>query len=284
MSPLFKLPYAEPGEAVAFTDKGGIGMEGNSPSPLRSWARSGEQHLRAVPGHARRLWQNHRKVVVSVLVGVVLVALGGVAVLFDVQSDIAEIVTDKLSTKTSLADLRARAKAEPKNADAQLELGHGYFAVDRRSSALHAYSKALGLNARIADQKLANNLIGCFGKKEQGSAATLLGKYKITLAAAGLHEHTRDGHASVRSDALRVLEQMGKAERGDYVNVALQDLEVADCGMRRRAVEKLATYGDKRVIAALKAAAKKDADATAWYASSCLGDAVAKAEAKVAAR
>ena len=48
--------------------------------------------------------------------------------------------------------------------------------------------------------------------------------------------------------------------------------------------EKLGEFGDKSTLSSIKAAAKKDADSTAWYQSSCLGSRSEDAEKKIVAR
>jgi HEAT repeat protein len=64
----------------------------------------------------------------------------------------------------------------------------------------------------------------------------------------------------------------------------LTDLGEKSCDVRRNAVDKLGTFGDKASIAAIKAAKKKDDAETRWWQFSCLGGKAGDAETKIANR
>ena len=87
-----------------------------------------------------------------------------------------------------------------------------------------------------------------------------------------------------RREALRTLDKLGQAKRADRAGFYMLDLKASACATRRRAVTKLAVYGDKRAIPALQAADKKDEDETPWYKPTCLGDDPAEAVAAIRAR
>jgi hypothetical protein len=217
----------------------------------------------------------------------VLLVVGGVGAAVAVlgPEELRESAEELLGDKPlSLAELKARAKASPKDAGVQLALAHGYFAAGSRSTAVKTYGKVLSLDAKQSDGTLVKNLLACFGKAEQGSAAGLIGKYKLEDAASGLVSLTKSRTYSIRWEAVRTLEKLGKAGAIDYGRAYELDLEVTDCDIRRRAIERLGKVGDKGSLSAIRAAAKKDEGETPWYRSSCLGKLPDEAEKKIASR
>ncbi len=261
-------------------------MQGQS--KLRESVSAGVQRVQAAGrGLVARLRQ-HPRLVVAAAVVVGLGALAAIGVAAGWHREAVELVeTSGPFVKPTLAELQRKAKQSPKDASLQRDLGHAYFASGSRTSGLRAYGRALALDPKVADDTLVHDVLACFGRHEQGAAATFLGKHRLTEAAPRLSALARDRRPSVRSDAIHALTEMGKATRGDYIAAYLLDLELADCDARRRAVDRLAAYADrndKQVLSALRAAAKKDSDQTPWYKSSCLGGSTENAEKRILAR
>jgi tetratricopeptide (TPR) repeat protein len=253
---------------------------------LEALVDGGTQHVRSALDNIRDLSRRRPWLVIGLGAALVLAAVLAFGIHRGWHEEAVELVQDTVLAKPTLTELKRRAKLEPRNAPLHRDLGHAYFAAGSRVSALRAYASALANDPKIADSKLVDNLLSCWGRREQSQAAALLTKYRLTQAAPRLSQIVR-ARGSGRAEAFRTLANLGRATRGDYVAYYLVDLEASDCDMRRRAVDRLGTYadkGDKRVIAALRAAAKKDADETPWYRRKCLGDGPHEAEAKILAR
>lgn len=184
----------------------------------------------------------------------------------------------------SLVALKAEAKGNPKDAQAQRDLGHAQFKAGRHVAAVAAYQRALKLDPGVADATLASNLVACFGKAEQKTAEQLIGHYKIVAAEPGLEKLAHSKRQVVRWGAVRTLEAIGKASRADYAAAYVQDLDSQDCDVRRRAVEKLGQIGDKSALAALHRANRADEKTGGVFSSKCLGDRPEKAEKAILAR
>lgn len=222
-----------------------------------------------------------------ILVGLGVVIVGGAitaAIAGMPDWEVLDDVRETVLAKPTLAELRKKAKSDPKNSALQVELGHAHFEAGNRAAAVRAYARALSLDPQSATGRMIDNLVACFRTREQSAAAALIGRHKLTDAESKLDDLTRDKRASVRWGAIRTLEKLGKASRVDYVNVYLIDLESAECNVRRNAVGKLGELGDKRTISHLRAAGKKDEKDTPWYAASCLGSRVEDAEKRILAR
>ncbi len=185
--------------------------------------------------------------------------------------------------RKSLPELKQEARENPKDADAHVALGDGYFEAKQRANALKAYDRALQLDPSAATERMVANLIACYGTDEQSAAHAIITQYKLVSAEAGLRELTKSSRWKVRTGAMSTLEKLGKARRDDYLTVWTRDLSSPDCDVRRHAVEKLGELGDKRALAAIRAARKKDQDETPWYAFSCLGGRADDAEKKILA-
>ncbi len=183
-----------------------------------------------------------------------------------------------------LDELERRAELEPRDADLQRHLGEARFAAGKRLLGVRAYDKALGLDAGVADDTLIADLVSCYGHREQGAAHTVIVKHELTDAAEPLSSLVRHKTWRVRTGAMATLEKLGKASRQDYLEVWLADLGSSDCDIRRYAIDKLGELGDRRALAAIRSAKKKDAEVS-WYESRCLGDdRVEEAEARILAR
>src|SRR4051812_45317250 len=181
-------------------------------------------------------------------------------------------LVEQVMPAPNLDELKHRAAAEPKNAELQRELAHGYFAAGKRQTALKTYEIALALDKAVADDTLVHDLAACFGKPERGTALRLLGQYKVTAAETTLLPLTKDKHRSARWEAVHTLEKMGRAGRIDYKWLFEQDLASSDCGTKKRSVSGLIKIGDKSTLAAIRAAVKKDKEDTSFFSSACLAD------------
>lgn len=186
--------------------------------------------------------------------------------------------------KASLRELARRARAEPRNASAQAAYGRALFDAGRRRAAVGYYRRALARDAGAADRAMVEDLLACFGRKEQKEAEALLARHKLTQARDGLERLARSKRRSVRWGAVQTLEKLGRVPKGIYVQALLLDLDSPDCDVRRRAADRLGDTGDRHALARLRAAKQKDDQETPWYRQSCLGDRVESAEKKILAR
>jgi hypothetical protein len=183
-----------------------------------------------------------------------------------------------------VAELTERARARPRDARTQLLLGHAHFAKRQPKAALDAYARALELDATVADEKLAANLVACFGRDAQRRAEALVAKHRLTSAAEGLARLSKDRRYGVRWGAVRTLDKIGRDPRAVYVNAYAADLSSPDCDVRRRAAEKLAKIGDRGALAAIRAAQKEDEKTGGWFRGTCLGKRGEEAEKAILAR
>jgi hypothetical protein len=183
-----------------------------------------------------------------------------------------------------VAELTERARAKPRDARTQLLLGHAHFAKRQPKAALDAYARALDLDAGVADEKLAANLVACFGRDAQRRAEALVAKHGLTGAAEGLARLSKDRRYGVRWGAVRTLDKIGRDPRSVYVNAYAADLSSPDCDVRRRAAEKLAKIGDRGALAAIRAAQKEDEKTGGWFRGTCLGKRGVEAEKAILAR
>src|SRR5262245_785495 len=86
----------------------------------------------------------------------------------------------------TLPELVDMAKAHPKDASIQVELGDAYFAAGRRIPALNAYDRALQLDRTAVTSRIAENLVSCYGTREMGAAGAIITQYKLADTEAGL--------------------------------------------------------------------------------------------------
>lgn len=204
------------------------------------------------------------------VLGVTLVGIAGIVGLSVL---LTSDTVDNSGSKQTVTELQREVKDNPQEAKSRLLLGHALFSSGKRNSALQSYEKALELDPGIADAKLARNLAESIGTESQSQAANLIVKHKITDAEKDLRKQLSNKRRSVRVLALQTLTKLGKATREDRVDFYLQDLRTKNCKTQRTAVKNLRSLGDKRAIAALQEADRRDKEATPWYQSSCLGDA-----------
>lgn len=181
------------------------------------------------------------------------------------------------------ADLRAlarRARQQPRSAAAWKGYGQALFAAGQRRGGVRAYGRALALDAGSADGAMADDLLSCFGRREQRRAEALLVRYRMARAAGGLQKLARDARRPVRWGAVRTLERLGRADREDYLQAWVLDLDSPDCGVRRHAAARLGEAGDRAALDKLRAAKRKEDQ----RGSACLGDRAEKAEKRILAR
>ncbi len=186
--------------------------------------------------------------------------------------------------RPGLRELARRTRAEPGSAGAWRTYGKALFEAGKRRAGVRAYERALGLDAGSADRTVVEDLLACYGRPEQPRAEKLIGRYRLTRAADGLGKLARSRRYPVRWGAVRTLERIGKAEKADYVQAWMLDLDSPDCDVRRHAADKLGETGDRHALAKLRVAKKKEDQETPWYRSACLGDRAEKAEKRILAR
>ncbi len=245
--------------------------------------------LRRVHGSLRAANQwirLHKGLMAGVLAGLLAVVIVGTVVRHHRAPDwkVIDQVEAKVGVAPTLAELQQRAAQAPKDAAAQLELGHAYFDQGQHAAALRSYELALNLDPSRASERVVKNAVACFGTAEQPLAMNLLTRHKLVSAEADLRAKVADRRQPVRTGAVATLDRLGLAQRGDWQSMWLTDLRETSCDTRRNAVEKLGQFGDKRTIAAIKAAKKKDEANTRWWQFSCLGGRADDAEKKIASR
>jgi hypothetical protein len=241
----------------------------------------GRPRLVALKSFVRR----HKKALIGAAVGLVVVTGAGawLAINGAPELELLEDLGDVVS-KPTLAELIKKANAEPKNAGLQVDLGDAQFEAGKRGAGVRSYDRGLSLDRTATSGKLIDNLVACTGKKEQGAAHTLLVKYKLTEASAELRKFTSNGSASTRNAVLQTLKGLDRATDTDFLTVWTLDLKSGECEVKKRAVEKLGSLGDKRALDDIRAARKKDKEETPWYGFHCLTGAADDAEKKILAR
>jgi hypothetical protein len=185
--------------------------------------------------------------------------------------------------RPSLASLRERTDKNPKDANLWVQLGDAQFAEGHPGAGLHAYSRGMELGGKPSETML-ENLIQSFGTKNEEAAAAIVAQYKLDAAEDGLHALTNHRSHDTRWMAVRVLEKLHQVRQGDYIRVALKDLNEPDCGVRKSAVETLSIHGDRSVVKALRAADEKDEDETPMFLFTCLGTKPERAEKAILTR
>src|SRR5262245_42692145 len=207
---------------------------------------------------------------------------GGIAAAMVLAGFGAILAFDGLRVHT-LPELVAMAQANPKDAWIRVHLGDAYFEDGHRIPALRAYDKALQLDRDASTSRMVENLVSCYGTREMGPAAAILVQYKLEDSEDALRALISSKNQDVRNRAVDTLAGLKKARREDFLTVYTLDLASTDCDVRRNAVEKLGLLGDKRALAEIRAADKKDEANTPWYALSCLGNRPEHAEERILA-
>lgn len=183
--------------------------------------------------------------------------------------------------RPTVQQLREHVKNDPGDAGTRLQLGHALFEANNRAAALREYDRALARDKAVADGKLLDNLVACFGRKEQGDAASIIVRFKLAEVEGRLDDLARHPTYTVRWGALQTLERLGKASRADFVNAWIKDLDSQKCEVRQAAVENLGIEGDKRALEAIRVAKKKDQETRSFFGATCLGNRPEEAEKRL---
>jgi len=238
--------------------------------------------VRTVLARAAHFARGRPWLAAAVAVAVVAGGLGvAVAVTEPGDSALLDLVRPE---RPGLRELARRTREQPRSASAWKGYGKGLFDAGKRRGGLRAYGRALALDPGSADGTMVEDLLACFGHGEQRRAEALIVRYRLARAADGLTKLARTKRHPVRWGALRTLEKLGKADKADYVQAWMLDLDSPDCDVRRRAADKLGESGDRHALAKLRAVKKKEDGETPWYRSACLGDRAEKAEKRILAR
>jgi hypothetical protein len=184
----------------------------------------------------------------------------------------------------SLAGAQADARARPRDAAAQRDLGHALWAAKKRHAALDAYRRAIAIDAGVADRDLVAHLLASFGGADQREAETLIWKNGLVAAEDGLKRLVRSKVHAARWGAVRTLDRLGKGSKAHWETAYIADLDSPDCDVRRTAVEKLGAIGTRRAVVALRDAKGDDAKTGGWLRSPCLGERIDDAEQRILAR
>lgn len=208
----------------------------------------------------------------------VLAVAAALAFAFDAVPDV-----DLLSPRT-LAEARQAARKDPKDADAQRELGHALFAAKQRRAGVVAYRRALALDPGVADGTMIDDLVGAFGTREQDEAEALIWKNGLLGAQKKLEALVSSRSYGVRWGAVQTLDRLKKGTRANWETAYVLDLESSSCDVKRRAVAKLGEIGSQRAVKALRAAKAEDEKTGGWFKGRCLGDRLEEAEKQIIAR
>jgi hypothetical protein len=181
-----------------------------------------------------------------------------------------DVAKEVVALNPTLEQLEQAAANQPKDAEAQLALGHAAFDRGDRALGVDSYRRALRLDAAVATSRMTSNLLECFGQDEQWAAASLLSRYKLVEAEESLRTLTNHRAHWVRSTAVETLGKLGKATSDDVFRVYLADLRVKDCEVRQAAMRNLADIGDRRALEPIRRARDKDLEETPWYGFRCL--------------
>jgi hypothetical protein len=230
-------------------------------------------------GGARRLQDGARRrpALAAAVATAALLAIAAAGVALDA------VPTDLLGPK-SLASAQADARARPRDAAAQRDLGHALWAAKKRPAALDAYGRALAIDARAADEVLVSHLLASFGGRQQRQAETLIWKNGLVAAEDGLKRLVGSKVHAVRWGAVRTLDRLGKGSKAHWETAYIADLDSPECEVRRKAVEKLGAIGTRRAVGALRDAKGDDAKTGGWLRSACLGERLDDAEQRILAR
>jgi hypothetical protein len=229
--------------------------------------------------------RRHPRIAIASAVAVLLCAAVAVAMLSGrPEFDAAMSPVQALVGRPTLAEATERAKKRPDDAAAQLALGHASFEARRRTAGLTAYARAMELDKTVQDDQMLENLVACFGTKQQDQAAALITRFKLVGAEDGLEKLTRHEVHAVRWGAIQTLSRVGKASRADSVSAWIADLGEEECDVRRNAVENLGKQGDPRALRAIRKARAKDREKPGWFGTTCLGNLPDEAEKQILAR
>jgi hypothetical protein len=237
------------------------------------------RRLRAADRRRRmRAWvRGHRLATGIAALGAVAAIAVGAAVALDALPRLS------LFSPPTLGDARREARAHPKDAGAQRDLGHA-LAAARQPGAVAAYRTALALDAGSSDGRMVDNLVAAFGTKEQEAAEEVIWRNKLLGAQKGLEALVSSPRSGVRWGAVQTLDRLKKGKLANWEAAYILDLGAGSCDVRRRAVTKLGEIGTQRAVKALHAAKEADAKTDGWFSSPCLGDRLEDAERAILAR
>ncbi len=233
---------------------------------------------------ARRLraWTRRRPALAAggAVAVVLAIALGG----YVAAEGVPELDLDLPGGPATVAEARAHARENPRDAAAQRDLGHALWSASHRRAALAAYGRALALDRGAGDDRMVANLVASFGGKGQRDAEALLWKNKLVAAEQPLEALVGSKRYAVRWGAVRTLDRLEKGTRRNWETAYVADLDASDCDVRRNAVEKLGAIGTARSLSALREAQAEDEKTGGWFKSRCLGGRVEDAQERIASR
>ncbi len=247
------------------------------------------QQMRAM-GRARRFWAAvKRRPLVSGLavVAVALAAAAAFGVATDSLPDLDDIMPDidvELFPRASLKDARKNARAHPRDAAAQRDLGHALWGAGKHHAAVTRYARALTIDRTATDDQMIAHLVASFGSRDQRQAEALIWRNELRGAEQGLEGLISSRRHTARWGAVHTLDKLGKGSRANWEKAYVLDLDAGDCDIRRTAVEKLGEMGSRRVLPALRKAGAEDEETGGWFSRRCLGGRVEEAEQKILSR
>ena len=191
-----------------------------------------------------------------------------------------ETLLARKDTAALAALIEAQLKAEPRNADALLLRGHLAFVQKRSLNGMAEYSKALALNPALQnDARLARNLVDLLDS-EAGAVKPLALQYPSESVLRTLSWRTGQPGYYGRAQAVALLRDLGRADRIDRFNHAVQELESrSECADRLAAVRQLRALKDPRAITHLEKASAGGLGE--WFRQSCLRSEVQEALAEL---
>ncbi len=247
------------------------------------------QQMRAM-GRVRRFWAAVKRHPVVSGLAVVVIALGAAAAvgvathsLPDIDDLVPEIDVE-LFPRGTLKEARANARAHPRDAAAQRDLGHALWDAGKRHAAVSKYARALTIDRGVADDRVIANLVASFGSRDQRQVEALIWRNKLEGAERGLEALVSSKRRTARWGAVHTLDKLGKGSHANWEKAYVLDLDVRECDVRRTAVEKLGEMGTRRALPALKKARAEDEETGGWFSGRCLGGRLDDAEQKILAR
>lgn len=122
------------------------------------------------------------------------VALGVVALLLGSVAFVRHARGGGLFAPPTASELAKEAKDEPTNAQARVQLGDALFAAGKTAQGIKAYDRALTIDPSAVTDTMVENLVDCFGHADQGEAASVITRHKLTQAT----QATQTGSKSSR--------------------------------------------------------------------------------------
>jgi hypothetical protein len=186
--------------------------------------------------------------------------------------------------KKTLAELAQAVKESPKDTDALIALGHAQLEAGQRSNGVKSYQRALQLGAAPTDE-MGEDLVTCYGKREQGQASALIRQHKMLAAIPKLQELVEAPSYQARWAAIDSLQALKSVKQTDYIAAWRKDLLERDCSVLQNAVENLGRHGDRSVLKDVKAAIQRDKKANdGFFEITCLGSRGTESEQQILAR